>query len=78
MTRFPVFEGKELIEILKEFGFFVDRQRGSHVLLKHQDGRVTVVPLHAGDIIGPGLLAKILRDVELTREDLLKDKKRKK
>ena len=35
-------------------------------------------PIHAGENIGPGLFVKILRDVELTREDFLKDKKRKK
>lgn len=77
MTRFPTLEGKEVVEVLKGFGFLVDRQRGSHVLLKHPDGRVTVVPVHAGETIGPGLFAKILRDVKLTREDFLKDKKRK-
>jgi len=29
------------------------------------------VPVHAGEIIGPGLLAKILRDCDLTREQFL-------
>lgn len=77
MTRFPVLEGKEVVEILKGFGFLVDRQRGSHLFLKHADGRVTVVPVHAGEVIGPGLFTKILRDVKLTREDFLKDRKRK-
>lgn len=43
--------------------------------MKHPDGRVTVVPVHAGEVIGPGLFAKILRDVKLTRDDFLKDKK---
>lgn len=78
MTRFPSLEGKEVVDVLKGFGFFVDRQRGSHVFMKHKDGRVTVVPVHAGEIIGPGLFSKIMRDVELTREDFLKDRKRKK
>jgi len=75
VTRFPVFEGKDIVDILKRFGFVIDRQRGSHVFMKHPDGRVTVVPVHAGETIGPGLFAKIIRDVELTREDFLKDKK---
>jgi len=34
------------------------------VFLKHPDGRTTVVPIHAGETIGLGLLSKILRDVE--------------
>ena len=45
--------------------------KGSHHFLRHSDSRVTVVPLHAGEIIGPGLLAKILRDCDLTRERFL-------
>jgi predicted RNA binding protein YcfA (HicA-like mRNA interferase family) len=34
------------------------------------DGRSTVVPAHAGETIGPGLLSRILRDCELSREQL--------
>ena len=75
MTRFPSLEGKEIVSVLERYGFAVERQRGSHVFLKHPDGRATVVPVHAGEAIGPGLFAKILRDVELHREDFLKDKK---
>ena len=75
MTRFPAVEGKEVVDILKGYGFVIDRQRGSHVFMKHEDGRATVVPVHAGEIIGPGLFSKILRDVELTRGNFLKDRK---
>ena len=75
MTRFPVLEGKEVVAVLKEHGFAEERQRGSHLFLKHPDGRATVVPLHSGETLRPGLFAKILRDVELTREDFLKDVK---
>ena len=45
--------------------------KGSHHFLRHPDGRVTVVPVHAEETIGPGLLNKILRDTELSRDDLL-------
>jgi predicted RNA binding protein YcfA (HicA-like mRNA interferase family) len=31
---------------------------------------VTTVPVHAGEIIGAGLLLKILRDCEMTPEQL--------
>jgi predicted RNA binding protein YcfA (HicA-like mRNA interferase family) len=78
VTRFPALEGKEIVAILESFDFVIERQKGSHVFMKHPNGRATVVPVHAGEMIGPGLFAKILRDVELTREDFLKDKKRKK
>jgi hypothetical protein len=45
--------------------------RGSHVFLKHQDGRATSVPVHSGETLGPGLLRAILRDVEMSVEELI-------
>jgi predicted RNA binding protein YcfA (HicA-like mRNA interferase family) len=31
-----------------------------------------VLPIHAGETIGPGLLNSILRQVQLSRDDLLR------
>ena len=39
--------------------------------MKHPDGRVTSVPVHQGQDIGRGLLRKILRDVDLSADELL-------
>jgi predicted RNA binding protein YcfA (HicA-like mRNA interferase family) len=72
MSKLPSLTGKEVVSLLKKVGFFVERQRGSHVFLKHDDGRATVVPIHSGETIGPGLLSKILRDVEMTKDELFK------
>ncbi|MFI5089836.1 MAG: type II toxin-antitoxin system HicA family toxin [Terriglobales bacterium] len=72
MTRLPRLKGKEIIRLLERIGFRAVRTRGSHVFLKHADGRVTTIPVHAGEVIGPGLLRSILRDVELPVEDLLR------
>ena len=71
MTRLPRLKGKEIIKILRRAGFEIDRTRGSHFFLKHQDGRATSVPMHAGEVIGPGLLRSILHDVEMTLEEFL-------
>ena len=60
-----------MVAALKRGGFELIRQRGSHVFLKHPDGRATVVPIHRGEDLGPGLLRKIIRDADLTREDFL-------
>ena len=38
----------------------------------HTDGRRTVVPVHRGEIIGPGLMLKILRDREIERDEFMK------
>ena len=71
MTRLPRVTGKELIRSLQRAGFFVDRTRGSHVFLKHLDGRATAVPVHSGETLGPGLLRSILRDTKLSVEELV-------
>jgi len=70
MTRLPRITGRQLIARLKRQGFEVVRVRGSHYLLKHPDGRTTVVPVHGKETIGPGLLLKILRDTKLNRSEL--------
>jgi len=72
MSKLPALTGGALISLLTKIGFARQRQKGSHVFMKHPDGRTAVVPIHSGETIGPGLLAKILRDVDLTRDELLK------
>ncbi len=71
MPKLRKLKGKELIKILSLHGFDVIRIKGSHHFLRHDDGRCTVVPLHAGETLGPGLLLQILKDTELDRADLL-------
>ena len=70
MTRLPRVPGKEVVRALQKAGFSVDRTRGSHVFLKHSDGRATAVPVHSGETLGPGLLRAILRDTKLSVEEL--------
>jgi predicted RNA binding protein YcfA (HicA-like mRNA interferase family) len=69
MSRLPRLTGKEFITALGAVGFEVFRIKGSHHFLRHPDGRVTVVPVHSGEIIGPGLMAKILHDRDMSCED---------
>ena len=72
MTTLPSFTGLELIAVLKKAGFEIIRIKGSHHFLRHDDGRSTVIPMHSGESIGPGLFNKILRDCDLKREQFLK------
>ena len=72
MTRFPSLTGRKLIAALKRAGFSVVRIKGSHHYLQHVDGRATVIPVHAGDDIGRGLLAKIFRGVDISEAVLKK------
>jgi predicted RNA binding protein YcfA (HicA-like mRNA interferase family) len=61
--------GREVIVALRRAGFVALCIRGSHHFLQHPDGRRTVVPVHAGEVIGPGLLNKILKDADTTPEE---------
>jgi predicted RNA binding protein YcfA (HicA-like mRNA interferase family) len=70
MTRLPRIKGKELIRALERAGLSVDRTRGSQAFLKHPDGRATAVPIHARETLGPGLIRAILRDADMTAEQL--------
>ncbi|MGK7904974.1 MAG: type II toxin-antitoxin system HicA family toxin [Hormoscilla sp.] len=69
MTKLPSLTGREVIAALRKVGFEVARVRGSHHILIHSDGRRTIVPVHAGETIGAGLLAQIMRDCEMNREE---------
>ena len=70
MSRLPAISGKRLTSALSALGFETVRIRGSHHLLRHRDGRSTIVPAHGNETIGRGLLNKILRDCEVSRDEL--------
>lgn len=72
MSRLPVLSAARLVKVLNKLGFERVRQRGSHAIYRHADGRTTVVPMHAGEDIRRGLLRSILRDLELTPEEFEK------
>ncbi len=71
MSNAPRPTGKQLVRALADIGFEQVRVRGSHHFLRHADGRSTVVPIHAGETISPGLLHKIIRDCDLNMARLL-------
>ncbi len=55
--------GKDLLRVLRKHGCVELRQKGSHVMVQC-GGCQTVVPVHAGEDLGPGLLRAIERDLE--------------
>lgn len=63
--------GVEVVAALKKAGFEILRIKGSHHFIGHADGRRTVVPVHRGEVIGPGLMLKILRDCEMERDEFM-------
>ncbi len=71
MGALPMLTARQVIRALEQAGFQVQRQTGSHVRLKHADGRVVTVSVHASQDVGRGLLRKILRDADITPAELL-------
>jgi len=71
VSKLPSLTGRRVVGALQRAGFLLVRTKGSHRFLRHPDGRCTVVPIHRGETIGRGLLARILRDCEMTRDDLM-------
>jgi len=70
MPKLPIVSGKELIKVFGKIGFQFVRQRGDHVIMKHQDGRIVTIPLKKE--IKKGTLKKgILNPLNISVEDLI-------
>ena len=55
MPKLPIVSGSKAVKALQRLGFFVDRQRGSHVVLKKitvEGERGCVIPMHKEVAIG--------------------------
>jgi predicted RNA binding protein YcfA (HicA-like mRNA interferase family) len=70
MPKLPVVTPQKLIKVLEVFGFLHVFGSGSHKVMKHKNGRRTTVPMHGKDI-PKGTLLAILRDIEISKEDLV-------
>ncbi len=63
---------EKVIKVLLKLGFEIVRRKGSHIILKHEDGRIVVVPFHSGEVIGRGLLRKIIKEAKISKEEFIK------
>ena len=74
MTKLPSISGKEVIRVLERHGFFIKRQKGSHVIMRHKTDltRRCVVPLHGSKTIKPGTLYSILKGAGISIEEFVK------
>lgn len=71
MTKLPQVRPKDLVKVLEKAGFQRSRQTGSHLYLKHSDGRLTSVSIHPKPI-PTGTLRAILKQTQLKPEELKK------
>jgi predicted RNA binding protein YcfA (HicA-like mRNA interferase family) len=71
MAKLPVVSGAEAVKALQRLGFFIDRQRGSHVVLKKVSAggeRGCVIPMHRE--VALGTLRSALKMAGVTPEEL--------
>lgn len=69
MTKLPQVRPKDLVKALQKAGFSKNHQTGSHLYLKHSDGRLTSVSIHP-KFIPTGTLRAILKQIQLKPEEL--------
>ena len=69
MTKLILISGREMCKLLEKIGFQKIHQKGSHIRYKHPDGRFTVVPIHANEDLGKGLLMEILKQIKLDKDE---------
>lgn len=72
MPKLPVVKAKALLKTLKKLGFYEYHQSGSHIQLKHKDGRRTTIPYHPTQEIRRGTLKAIIDDLEVSVEEFTK------
>jgi predicted RNA binding protein YcfA (HicA-like mRNA interferase family) len=71
LSKLRPVEAEMVIKALSRIGFQPVRQRGSHLFMKHPDGRSTVIPVHPGEELGRGILMEIMSDVGLSKKEFL-------
>jgi predicted RNA binding protein YcfA (HicA-like mRNA interferase family) len=64
-------EAGVVIKALGRIGFLPVRQRGSHLIMKHPDGRSTVIPVHPGEELGRGLRMEIMNNFGLSKKEFI-------
>ena len=69
--KFPLLSGRQVVKTLERLGFIEIHRKGSHVKMKHADGRLIVFPFH--DEVDRFTLKGALRDAEIDSEEFLRN-----
>jgi len=71
MDKIKPLPANKVIKALEKIGFQQIRQKGSHLFMRHHDGRTTIITVHPGEEIGKGMIRKIIKDAKITRDEWL-------
>jgi predicted RNA binding protein YcfA (HicA-like mRNA interferase family) len=72
MSQYPTVKAKEFIKVIEKLGFYFDRQKGSHAIYKHNDGRRVVIPIHSGKDLKQGTLMGMIEDIGIDKDRFFK------
>ncbi len=73
MARLPSLRARQVIRALQKAGFVEDRQKGSHLVMRHpKTNALTVIPVHTGKTLKGPLVRAILADAKLAEAEFLK------
>ncbi len=72
MPKLPRLTAKEATAMLVKLGFSLSRQSGSHKIYKNRDGKRVTVPFHGNKALHPKIVKSILKDAEITIDELRK------
>lgn len=69
MSVLPRISGREAVSAFRKLGYEVDRQKGSHIILRHRDApfRRLTVPDHRE--VAKGTLRALIREAGITVEE---------
>lgn len=72
MPKLPIISGDKAVKCFEKLGYEITRQKGSHIRMRHrfdQAKKPLTIPRHKE--LGKGLLRKLIRDAEITFENLI-------
>jgi predicted RNA binding protein YcfA (HicA-like mRNA interferase family) len=67
--KLPLLSGRQIVSALERLGFVETHRKGSHVKMRHADGRVLVFPYH--DEVDRYTLRGALRDANVELDEFL-------
>lgn len=72
MSRLSGISGKTAVKVFGKFGYVLDHQTGSHMILYHESRPTLSIPDHRE--LAPGLLRGLIRKAGLTIDEFLEKK----
>jgi predicted RNA binding protein YcfA (HicA-like mRNA interferase family) len=70
MPKLPLISGQECVKALLKIGFYVDRQKGSHIIMRRDDPFAIIsVPNHRE--LRKGMIRTIIKGAGLTIDEFI-------